>query len=461
MSSVEYDVVIVGAGLSGLSAAYEITKKKPEAKIIILEATDYIGGPIKTVKMKGANGDDYWDVGASRIGSKQVEIMNLIGELGLETYEHYDEGKKYWQLPNGSIKSYSGKIPPLPYTSLVDVLRYFNKVDGMQGKVNLEDAKATPKADEWDNMTVDELKTKTLWTQVAKDMVDVLTIMFFGIPPTYLSVMQYAYVIATCGSWNAHIAGDRACKLNLRIKGGTRGLVDRLIEKIGKDKFALNAKVSKINQDGGPNSGATVETEAGKQYTAKKVIVAVPVMCNASIKFTPALGSNHLLPSAIAGLFFVITYKKSFWREQGSCADTLNMQGTLEAVQEKTEHPILVVFDHTSANGNPALMGAFGALSLREKTSEERRGMVVKYLREVFQSDEPTDFVDYQDYSWSPCKEIPPEDAFKEERASYVLSSIRKPEGAIHWAGSHTATAWYDCLSGAVQAGQRAGKEVI
>lgn len=38
-SSVEYDVVIVGAGLSGLSAAYEITKKKPEAKIIILEAT--------------------------------------------------------------------------------------------------------------------------------------------------------------------------------------------------------------------------------------------------------------------------------------------------------------------------------------------------------------------------------------------------------------------------------------
>lgn len=59
---------------------------------------------------------------------------------------------------------------------------------------------------------------------------------------------------------------------------------------------------------------------------------------------------------------------QSFWREQGSCADTLNMQGTLEAVQEKTEHPILVVFDHTSANGNPALMGAFGALSLREKT---------------------------------------------------------------------------------------------
>lgn len=35
----------------------------------------------------------------------------------------------------------------------------------MQSNVNLEDAKATPKADEWDNMTVDELKTKTLWTQ--------------------------------------------------------------------------------------------------------------------------------------------------------------------------------------------------------------------------------------------------------------------------------------------------------
>lgn len=54
--------------------------------------------------------------------------MELLEEFGLETYKHFDTGKKFWQLPNGSIKSYSGKIPPLPYTSLVDILRYFNKV---------------------------------------------------------------------------------------------------------------------------------------------------------------------------------------------------------------------------------------------------------------------------------------------------------------------------------------------
>lgn len=64
---------------------------------------------------------------------------------------------------------------------------------------------------------------------------------------------------------------------------------------------------------------------------------------------------------------------QSFWREVGSCADILNMRGTLEAMEEKTAHPVLIVFDHTSANGNPALMGAFGAISLAEKTVRRMR----------------------------------------------------------------------------------------
>lgn len=460
MASKEFDVVIVGAGLSGLTAAYTITKESPSTSLLILEATDYIGGPIRTVKMRGANGDDFWDVGASRIGSKQKELMELLKEFGLETYKHFDTGKKFWQLPNGSIKSYSGKIPPLPYTSLVDILRYFNKVDGMQKKVNLADAKTTPQAEEWDNMTVEELKTKILWTQAAKQMVDVLTVLFFGIPPPYISVMQYAHTVASCGSWDAHIGGEGTGNLDVRIKGGTRTLLDKLVNNIGKEKIILNTKVTNINQKSEENC-VELETESGKLYRAKKIIMAVPLFCNAKIKFTPPLSSSHLLPSPISGQFFVVTYQKSFWRDVGSCADILSMVSALEAVDDKADHPVLLLFDHTSANGNPALMGAFGAMSLRQKTPEERKHMVVTFLKEVFQTDEPQDVLDYQEYEWTPCEEIPPEAAFKEERTSYTLSSIRKPEGRIHWAGAHTATAWIDSLSGAVQAGQRAGREVI
>ena len=32
------DVVVVGAGISGLSAAYEVMKKRPETRLVVLEA---------------------------------------------------------------------------------------------------------------------------------------------------------------------------------------------------------------------------------------------------------------------------------------------------------------------------------------------------------------------------------------------------------------------------------------
>lgn len=39
MASLEIvDVVIVGAGISGLSAAYELLKKRPQTKLVVLEA---------------------------------------------------------------------------------------------------------------------------------------------------------------------------------------------------------------------------------------------------------------------------------------------------------------------------------------------------------------------------------------------------------------------------------------
>ena len=61
--------------------------------------------------------------------SEQKELLALINELGLETYDQYAKGNKFWQLTDGKIKKWSGNIPPLPYTSLLDLLRFFKKVN--------------------------------------------------------------------------------------------------------------------------------------------------------------------------------------------------------------------------------------------------------------------------------------------------------------------------------------------
>ena len=74
-----YDYVIVGAGISGLYTAFELCKKYPSAKLCILEATNYIGGRLHSIKYDGL----IMDGGGARFNTEQHRIISLIKELGL------------------------------------------------------------------------------------------------------------------------------------------------------------------------------------------------------------------------------------------------------------------------------------------------------------------------------------------------------------------------------------------
>ena len=61
----EVNIIIVGAGLSGLSAAEYLSKNNPNVTVIVLEAMDRVGGRTCSIQHKGA----WLDLGAIWIGS--------------------------------------------------------------------------------------------------------------------------------------------------------------------------------------------------------------------------------------------------------------------------------------------------------------------------------------------------------------------------------------------------------
>ena len=82
-----YDLVVVGAGISGLAAAYLYRQKNPDARILILDNHDDFGGHAKRNEFE-LDGRTIISYGGSQIlqepGSYNAATKNLLTDLGVE-----------------------------------------------------------------------------------------------------------------------------------------------------------------------------------------------------------------------------------------------------------------------------------------------------------------------------------------------------------------------------------------
>nr|XP_023838784.1 amine oxidase [flavin-containing] B-like [Salvelinus alpinus] len=195
MTEETWDVVIVGAGLSGLSAAQTLRKRNGKLRILILEGKDRVGGRTVTQELAATHGIDRWDMGGQWVGSTQKYVMDLIQEFGMEVYTQYTIGKKVHHVggPHAKVRTSSTSIPALSTLVLLDLsqlvvaghnqaTRYSNSVvfkpllwdlqtfhncviDRLSSTVSVEDPMKTPNAQELDSMTIHSYIEKHAWTE--------------------------------------------------------------------------------------------------------------------------------------------------------------------------------------------------------------------------------------------------------------------------------------------------------
>jgi len=454
MGSCNCDVVVIGAGISGLTAAYQLMKKDPSLSVTILEAKDRIGGRTKSGEVMTVNGREKFDTGGQWVSSCQSHVMSLLAELGLETYLQNTVGDNVMMLSDGRRLQYPGLIPPLPVHQLIDVHLFINKLESMRTQVPAIDATLCPHAREWDAMTLQQFIDGQNWFAAAGEIITAICRTVFGADPAHMSLLYMLHYLNAAGGLDPIVSTTYGGGQETKVKGGAWQICERLIERIGEENLRLSSPVQSVEQD---ETNACVRTVGGLEYKCRYVIISTPPKQTASIDFTPALPreKTHMLRRMIPGQIskVLVTYKEAFWREAGLSGSGL------------TSGLLSIVEDGCSNICSPALVGFIGggehqATSLQD--SDSRRSAVLSSLCDLF-GDAALDYLDYTELDWMDEKynEGGPVSVGLPGMLTNNVVQLRTPFRRVHFAGTESATMWCGFMNGAVQAGQRAANEVL
>ncbi|KFM66293.1 Amine oxidase [flavin-containing], partial [Stegodyphus mimosarum] len=145
----DIEVVVIGAGISGLSAAKWL--KEAGISVVVLEARDRVGGRTLTKKDPKVN---YVDIGGAYVGPTQNRLLRMAKEFGVENYKvnevedllHYKNGKR--------TRFRTGTLPGRrnPFVAM-DINNIMWLMDKMGEEIPANAPWAAPHAEEWDTMT--------------------------------------------------------------------------------------------------------------------------------------------------------------------------------------------------------------------------------------------------------------------------------------------------------------------
>jgi monoamine oxidase len=443
------DVIVVGAGFAGLSAAREIARAG--RSVVVLEARDRVGGRILN---RSIGGGEVVEIGGQWVGPTQDRVLALIDELGLETFDTYVEGENVY-FRNGTRTLYEGTIPPADGPSLIDVLNTINDLNAKASTVPVDAPWQAPQAVEWDSQTFATYLDEADLTDEARELVELGIASVFSAEPRDLSLLFVLFYIATAGGDFNLLINTTGGAQERRIVGGSQRIALRLAKQLGR-RVELRQPVRTIRRS---RKGVVIRTPSDT-WSAERAIVTLPPALVGSIRFQPALPPNRAQHDQRVPMGTVIKcmaiYDRPFWREQGMSGMATSDTG-----------PVRLTFDNSPPDGRPGVLLGFiegqDARDMANATTEERRAAVVECFVRYFGPEAESRLREYVDKSWA-------KDRWS--RGCYVgftppgvlvgyRNAIRAPVGPVHWAGTETADQWAGYMDGAIDSGLRAASEVL
>jgi monoamine oxidase len=444
-SVINSDVIIVGSGLSGLTSAYRLVKNK--IKVLILEATNEIGGRTRSFVTKTGESISYGGTWSTLEDNCTLGLANEINCLPF--------------VPEISMElSALRNLILHPY--MVIKLWLLGKEFSQNGTIDYDSELAT----KYDNISLDEwLKSESGYLNDEKSRKAVLDYLYFiesySFEPTNISCF-FAAIITYNRLHNITNTGFPLIPKNLRWEGGTGVFTHKLLQSIlteGYSDFMINQPAQEITQT---NDGVLITTPDYIIH-GKFVIVATSPCAALNIRYSPDLPEKtHKLCKSICpwndpALNIVLIFKKHF----------LNGIVPLIDFVFPTKEVIGPIFDLTPKDSSK---GFYRILCnpdfIKDMSQEQLKNSALKLLTFYYPHEELNIHDLYEDMiilNWT--KEQPWIPAVTYYYPPGILSkygsTLREPFGNIYWGGSERSIKGLHWIEGAINRGNDVAGEIL
>ncbi|KAK0362281.1 hypothetical protein LTR91_023407 [Friedmanniomyces endolithicus] len=452
------DVVVVGAGLSGLQAAVDL--QKAGLRVKVLEARDRVGGKTWSIPAQGS----VCDVGAAWINdTNQSRMFALAQRYALDLIVQNTSGNIIVDDGVGNHKTH-------PYGELLadaddredieDIVRIRNIFEETCQQIDISKPveSGTALRKDLDNITFEAWVRSLGCREHALNALTIGARAMLGVEPRDMSAL---FFLDYCKAGGGYMLMRSDCKDGgqyLRITQGTQSFSRGLAAELAPGSLVLQSPVRCIEQMGG---GVRVVSARGT-YEASRVIVSVPTPLYREIEFDPPLPPIKMDMAASTRLGdyckMIVFYETPWWREQGFCGLTQSCHGPFAVTRDTS----------VDADGHYSLTCFIVGQPARDwmlLTPADREKAVLNQIARIFGpfakvDEKPVEIVEqiWQNEQWSqgcPCPVMGPGMLTKYEDV------IRAPAGRVHFVGTETAFEWKGYMEGAVRSGERGAQEVL
>jgi monoamine oxidase len=441
-------VVVVGAGLAGLTAARRLSARG--VSVVVVEARDRVGGRVHNHDI----GDDkVVEVGGQWIGPTQDRLAALAAQLGVDTFPTHGEGHNLIEY-GGAVRRYSGTIPRINPAVLLDVERAQRRLNRLARGVPLQAPWEAANAAKLDGQTLATWMRRNLATKPGRMLLELGVEAVWAAEPEDMSLLHALFYIHSAGSLELLFDTEGGAQQD-RFVGGSQLVPIRMAEELGDERVVLAAPVRRIEHSA---EGVTVHAD-GHVLRGRRAILALAPTLAGRIAYDPPLPGyrdqlTQRMPLGTVAKCMAI-YDEPFWRAEGISGQGMSDRG-----------PVRLTFDNSPPDGSPGVLLGFlegrHARELGRLPAEERRTAVIDCFARLFgpRAAKPDAYVErlWAEEEWT--------------RGCYGCHmptgawtnygpALHPPLGPLHWAGAEYAHVWNGYMDGAVRSGESAAAEVV